>query len=37
MGYDWPDVNYMFEQVSYWPIAVAQMKTTFGDHSIAEY
>jgi hypothetical protein len=56
-GYDWPDVNNMFEQVmywpkpkwmrwktfeqkrneitelekQYWPMAMAQMKTTFGD------
>ena len=56
-GYDWPDVNNMFEQVCYWPkpkwmrwktfeqkrnkiielekrywpMAVSQMKTTFGD------
>ncbi len=31
-GYDWPDVNNMFEQFSYWPMAVTQMKTTFGDY-----
>jgi len=62
-GYDWPEVNNMFEQViywpkpkwmrwktfdqkrnkitelekRYWPMAFAQMKTTFGDRFMAEY
>ena len=62
-GYDWPDVNNMFEQVSYWPkpkwmrwktfeqkrnkitelekrywpMAVTQMKTTFGDLIMDDY
>jgi hypothetical protein len=62
-GYDWPDVNNMFEQVAYWPkpkwmrwksfelkrnkitelekqywpMAITQMKTTFGDHFMAGY
>jgi hypothetical protein len=62
-GYDWPDVNNMFEQVAYWPkpkwmrwktfeqkrnkitelekqywpMAITQMKTTFGDHLMAGY
>lgn len=62
-GYDWPDVNNMFEQVyywpkpkwmrwktfeqkrnkitdlekRYWPMAITQMKTTFGDHFMAEH
>lgn len=62
-GYDWPDVNNMFEQVfywpkpkwmrwktfehkrnkitelekKYWPLAITQMKTTFGDHFMADY
>jgi hypothetical protein len=62
-GYDWPDVNNMFEPVvywpkpksmrwktfeqkrnkiielekRYWPMAITQMKTTFGDHFMAEH
>jgi hypothetical protein len=62
-GYDWPEVNNMFEQVfywpkpkwmrwktfeqkrnkitelekQYWPMAVAQMKTSFGDHFMPDY
>lgn len=61
-GYDWPEVNNMFEQVAYWPkpkwmrwktfeqkrnniillekkywpMAITQMKTTFGDRFMAE-
>lgn len=61
-GYDWPEINNMFEQVAYWPkpkwmrwktfeqkrnniillekkywpMAITQMKTTFGDHFMAE-
>lgn len=62
-GYDWPEVNSMFEQVSYWPkpkwmrwktfnekrnkitelekrywpMAITQMKTIFGDHIMGDY
>ncbi len=61
-GYDWPEVNNMFENIyywpkpkwmrwktfymkrnrvvelekQYWPMAVTQMKTTFGDRFMAE-
>jgi|TARA_R110000772_G_C13305092_1_gene439258 hypothetical protein len=60
-GYDWPEINNMFQQVAYWPkpkfmrwktfeekrnkiielenrywpMAVTQFKTTFGDHFMA--
>jgi len=62
-GYDWPEINNMFQQVAYWPkpkfmrwktfeqkrdkitelenrywpMAVTQFKTNFGDHFMADY
>ncbi len=62
-GYDWPNVNNMFEQVvywpkpkwmrwiafekkrnqiielekQYWPLEIAKMKSTFGEHFMADY
>jgi len=36
-GYDWPDVNNMFEQVSYWPMVDTQMKATFVNNFMDDF